>query len=245
MWKVAFMRQNSLGKLWPVSTLTLGGGGIGMVWGETTFDEGVATVRDAVAAGINLIDLAPSYGDGRAERVVGEAFGGRLPDGVRITSKCNLGNPAPEEIEPLLRQSIEGSLGRLRLSRLDLFFLHSNVVPDEDHRAQWPDAAHRMTLYATFVEQIRPVFDRLVGEGLIGAWGLTGIGHPDIIMKLLNERPAPAAVQCIANLLDSLWRAEIFPRTREAARRHDSSARERGRRNGHPRGAGGSADQRN
>ena len=134
--KAAVMRQNSFGKLWPVSALTLGGGGIGMVWGETTFDESVATVHEAVAAGINLIDLAPSYGDGRAERVVGEAFGGRLPDGVRITSKCNLGNPSPKEIEPLLRQSIEGSLGRLQLSRLDLFFLHSNVVPDEDHRAQ-------------------------------------------------------------------------------------------------------------
>jgi predicted oxidoreductase len=70
------MRQNSFGKIWPVSALTLGGGGIGMVWGETTFDECVATVHEAVAAGINLIDLAPSYGDGRAERVIGEAFGG-------------------------------------------------------------------------------------------------------------------------------------------------------------------------
>ena len=47
------MRQNSFGKLWPVSALTLGGGGIGMVWGETTFDECVATVHEAVAAGIN------------------------------------------------------------------------------------------------------------------------------------------------------------------------------------------------
>ena len=60
------MRQNGFGKLWPVSALTLGGGGIGMVWGETTLDECVATVHEAVAAGINLIDLAPSYGDGRA-----------------------------------------------------------------------------------------------------------------------------------------------------------------------------------
>jgi aryl-alcohol dehydrogenase-like predicted oxidoreductase len=109
------LRQNSFGKLPPVSALTLGGGGIGMVWGETNFDECVATVHAAVAAGINLIDLAPRYGDGKAEQVVGEAFGGRLPAGVRVTSKCCLGNPPPEEIEPILRQSIEESLGRLRL----------------------------------------------------------------------------------------------------------------------------------
>jgi aryl-alcohol dehydrogenase-like predicted oxidoreductase len=204
------MQQHQFGKLWPVSALTLGGGGLGMVWGETTFEECVATVHDAVAAGINLIDLAPRYGDGKAEEVVGAAFGGRLPEGVRVTSKCNLGNAQRAEIEPLLRQSIEGSLKRLRLSRLDLFFLHSNVVPDAGHLAGRPDAASRMTLYEIFVAEVRPVFERLVGEGLIGAWGLTGIGHPDTIIRLLGERPAPAAVQCIANLLDSPGALKFF-----------------------------------
>jgi len=237
------MRQNSFGKLWPVSALTLGGGGIGMVWGETTFDECVATVHAAIAAGINLIDLAPSYGDGKAEQVVGEAFGGHLPDGVQVTSKCGLGNPSLEEIEPRLRQSIEGSLGRLRQSRLDLFFLHSNVVPDEDHMARWPEAARRMTLYATFVDHVRPLFERLVGEGLIGGWGLTGIGHPDTIIKLLGERPAPAAVQCIANLLDSPGALKFFDGPAKPSRRHDGGPRERGRRDGYPRGAGGGTDQ--
>jgi hypothetical protein len=58
-----------------------------------------------------------------------------------------------------------------------------------------------MTPYPTFVAHVRPVFERLVAERLIGAWGLTRIGHSDTIIKLLNERPAPAAVQCIANLL--------------------------------------------
>jgi aryl-alcohol dehydrogenase-like predicted oxidoreductase len=204
------MRQQSFGRLWPVSVLTLGGGGLGMVWGETTFDECVATVHDAVAAGINLIDLAPRYGDGKAEEVVGEAFGGRLPAGVRVTSKCNLGNAPGAEIEPTLRRSIDGSLKRLRLSRLDLFFLHSNVVPDERHIARWPDASLRMTLYESFIADVRPVFEKLVGEGLIGAWGLTGIGHPDTIIRLLGERPAPAAVQCVANLLDSPGALKFF-----------------------------------
>jgi aryl-alcohol dehydrogenase-like predicted oxidoreductase len=204
------MQQHSFGRLWPVSALTLGGGGLGMVWGETTFDECVATVHDAVAAGINLMDLAPSYGNGKAEEVVGAAFDGRLPKGVRVTSKCGLGNAPRAEIEPTLRQSIEGSLKRLRLPKLDLFFLHSNVVPDAQHIARWPDAARRMTLYQTFAADVRPVFEKLVGEGLIGAWGLTGIGHPDTIIRLLGERPAPAAVQCIANLLDSPGALKFF-----------------------------------
>jgi aryl-alcohol dehydrogenase-like predicted oxidoreductase len=204
------MQQHTFGKLPPVSTLTLGGGGLGMLWGTTTFDECVATVHAAVAAGITLLDLAPRYGDGKAEEVVGAAFGGHLPAGVRVTSKCNLGNPPAAEIEAILRRSIEGSLTRLRLARLDLFFLHSNVVPDEAFMAGWSDAASRMTPYAIFVDHVRPVFERLVAEGLIGAWGLTGIGHPDTIIRLLNERPAPAAVQCIANLLDSPGGLKFF-----------------------------------
>ena len=204
------MQQHSFGRLSPVSVLTLGGGGLGMVWGETTVEECVATVHAAAEAGITLFDLAPRYGDGKAEEVVGAAFAGKLPEGVRVTSKCNLGNAPPAQIENLLRQSIAGSLQRLRLNRLDLFFLHSNVVPDAEHIARHPDAASRMTLYATFVEHVRPVFERLVAEGVIGAWGLTGIGHPDTIIRLLGEKPAPAAVQCIANLLDSPGGLKFF-----------------------------------
>jgi aryl-alcohol dehydrogenase-like predicted oxidoreductase len=204
------MRQHSFGRLSPVSILTLGGGGLGMVWGATTFEECVATVYEAVAAGITLLDLAPRYGDGRAEEVVGAAFGGRLPAGVRVTSKVNLGNAPSDQIEMLVRQSIAASLSRLRLSRLDLFFLHSNVVPDAHFIARRPDAAARMTPYQTFVDHVRPLFERLVGDGLIGGWGLTGIGHPDTIIRLLGERPAPAAVQCIANLLDSPGGLKFF-----------------------------------
>jgi aryl-alcohol dehydrogenase-like predicted oxidoreductase len=204
------MQQHQFGRLPPVSTLTLGGGGLGMLWGPTTSDECVATVHAAVAAGINLLDLAPRYGDGKAEQVVGEAFGGKLPAGLRVSSKCNLGNPPPGEIETILRRSIEGSLARLRLSRLDVFFLHSNVVPDDAFMAGWCDAAARMTPYPTFVAHVRPVFERLAAEGLIGAWGLTGIGHPDTIIRLLSERPAPHAVQCIANLLDSPGGLKFF-----------------------------------
>ena len=204
------MQQHPFGPLPPVSRLTLGGGGLGMLWGKTTFEECVATVHEAVASGITLLDLAPRYGDGKAEEVVGAAFGGRLPEGVRVTSKCNLGEPPAGEIEGILRRSIEESLARLKLTRLDLFFLHSNVVPDRSFIERRPDAASRMTLYQTFVSQVRPVFERLVGEGLIGAWGLTGIGHPETIIRLLGERPAPAAVQCIANLLDSPGGLKFF-----------------------------------
>jgi aryl-alcohol dehydrogenase-like predicted oxidoreductase len=196
------MDLHKLGSLFPVSALTLGGGGLGMLWGKTTVEECVATVHAAVTAGINLLDLAPRYGDGKAESVVGEAFGGRLPPGVRITSKCNLGNPAADQVEHVLRRSIEASLRRLRQDRLDVFFLHSNVVPDGHPMWNAADVT-RLTPLSLFRSRVRPAFEKLLAEGLIGAWGLTGIGHPDAIIELLAEDPKPGAVQCIANLLDS------------------------------------------
>ena len=197
------MDKGNLGPLGPVSRLTLGGGGLGQLWGRTDRAECVATVRAAVDAGINLIDLAYRYGEGEAELVFGEAFAGRVPDGVRVTSKCLLGNTPAAEIEDRLRQSIHDSLTRLRLERLDLFFLHSNVAPDDHPMRQHPNAAARMTAQGDFVTVVRPCFERFVAEGLISAWGLTGIGHPDAIIDLLGGCPAPAVVQCIANPLDS------------------------------------------
>ena len=197
------MDQGNLGPLGPVSRLTLGGGGLGQLWGRTDRDECVATLRAAVDGGIDLIDLAYRYGNGEAEEVFGIAFDGRPPTGLRVTSKCLLGNTPADRIEEKLRASIHDSLARLRLERLDLFLLHSNVAPDGHHMQRHPDAGARMTAHGDFTATVRPCFERFVAEGLIDAWGLTGIGHPDAIINLLADSPAPAVVQCIANAMDS------------------------------------------
>jgi aryl-alcohol dehydrogenase-like predicted oxidoreductase len=203
------METHQFGRMAPVSALTLGGGGLGQLWGPTTREECVATVKAAVDAGITLIDLAPRYGDGKAEQVVGEAFGGRLPPGVRVTSKCNLGNPPAERIERILRQSIEASLRLTQLERFDLFFLHSNIVPRGNEMWERADISRFVPL-EVFQETIRPLFEKFVAEGLIGAWGITGIGHPGAIVAVLGEEPKPAAVQVIANLLDSPGGLKFF-----------------------------------
>jgi aryl-alcohol dehydrogenase-like predicted oxidoreductase len=125
------MEQRTLGALGPASMLTLGGGGLGQVWGTTTREECVATVREAAAAGVTLFDMAPLYGRGLAEEVLGEAFDGRLPEGARVSTKCLLGDPPPGEVPARLERSLEESLARMRLDRVDLFILHGQVVPDE------------------------------------------------------------------------------------------------------------------
>jgi len=204
------METRNLGPLGPVSILALGGGGIGQIWGETTRKECVATARAAVDDGITLLDMAARYGDGEAEDVIGEAFEGRLPDGVRVTTKCQLGETPPAEIEARLRDSLAGSLKRLRVERVDVFFLHSNIVPDDHPMREHPDASWRMTPRSQFEDAVRPALERLVADGLAGAWGITGIGHPDVIMEVLNEDPAPAVVQAITNPLNSPGGLKFF-----------------------------------
>ena len=93
------MQQRKFGTLGTVSALTLGGSGTGQVWGTTTRAETVATLKAAVDGGITFLDVAPGYGNGEAERVVGEAFSGRLPTGVRISTKCRLGRPPASEVK--------------------------------------------------------------------------------------------------------------------------------------------------
>ena len=198
------MEKRRFGKLGEISALTLGGGGIGQVWGPTTREEAVATVREAVEAGITFLDVAPSYGNGEAELVIGEAFNGRLPDGVRVSTKCRLDNPAPDEVRSLLEKSLDESLGRMKLEEVDLFFLHGQIIPD--------DATDRYegTPRSLFVEVVRPAFEELLSRGRIGAWGITGIGVPSVIIETIGDDPAPAAVQVVANLLDSVGSMKRF-----------------------------------
>ena len=205
------MRQRPFGKLGVASALTLGGGGIAQIWGATTREECIATVREAVDSGIDLLDLAPSYGNGEAESVIGAAFDGKLPADVRITTKCRVGDAPPDQVYDLLSASLTGSLERMKLDHVDIMFLHNSVTLTGK-------GDERMTTTASVTEAVVPAFERLIAEGRIRYWGLTGIGHADALIELLTNGPCPDYIQCIVNLLDSpggLLRGEGSARPRD------------------------------
>ena len=196
------MQKTYLSNLNDVSRMALGGGGIGQVWGKTDRKESVLTIQEAIESGITLIDLAPSYGNGEAERVFGEAFDGSVPDGVYVTTKYRLGSPKPEEVLPLLLQSLEESLERMKVSKVDLMILHGMVVPDGF------DDPTKGTELSLFRSSVGEAFENLIGQGLIGGWGITGIGVPSVLAEVLddaaqNQGPKPSVIQIVTNLLDS------------------------------------------
>jgi aryl-alcohol dehydrogenase-like predicted oxidoreductase len=211
------MRSTTLGPFEGVSRLTLGGGGLGRIWGETEPEECIATVRAAVDAGLTLIDTAPMYGD--CEEVIGLAFQGALPPGVRITTKCQLGEPPPGEAARILEASLDQTLAVMGLDRVDIFFLHSNLCDDDyvyarrnEHRAVFA------TPWSLYTGEVVPALDDLQRRGRIGAWGITGVGVPAVVLRALAWEAKPAAVQAVANLLDSpggMQQYEEDPRPRE------------------------------
>ena len=104
---------------------------------------------------------------------------------MRISTKYSVGNPAAADVPALLEKSLDESLRRMRMERVDLFFLHGRITPD--------DAVSRYqgTPRTLFMEAVRPAYERLVGSGRIGAWGITGIGVPTAVIDTIDEEPPP------------------------------------------------------
>ncbi len=149
-------------------------GGVG--WGPQDDRDSVATIRHAVAAGVDWIDTAAVYGGGHAESIVGEALDGLAPDerplvftkaGIRIDAD----GATRRDLSPAsLREECEGSLRRLRVERLDLYQLH---WPVEDH---------------AIVEEAWATLGELRQEGKIRWAGVSNFG-PELLERCARIRP--------------------------------------------------------
>ena len=103
----------------------LSGLGIG-TWGigedpKKKKDE-IAAIRYGLDNGLNIIDTAEMYGDGKSEKLIGEAIRDYDRDQLFLISKFYPYHATPE----LERKSLEASLERLGTDYLDLYLLHWN-----------------------------------------------------------------------------------------------------------------------
>ena len=198
------MEKRSFKPYGSISALTLGGGGLGQVWGETTREEAIATVNLAVENGINHLDVAPMYGKGEAERVVGEVFKGKDLGDVKITTKCRLGTLPDDKVYERLISSLNKSLDNLNMERVDLFLLHSQLRQDDFQLYTLNEYREtNTTSLSCYYNAVIPAFERLKQEGKIGSWGIGGLGQTQAILEVLNHEIQPEAVQCVVNPLNS------------------------------------------
>ena len=191
------MQQRTFGKTGlQVSVLTLGGGGIGMVWGSTTNEECVETVKAAVANGVNMLDLAPMYGKGKSEEIVGQAWPD-LPTKPLVATKVFIMPDERKDLAGAVQRSIEGSLTRLGLSQVDVFQLHNQIEPQE------PLAPRRLTLREVVgAGGVLEAMQRLKETGVVKALGFTGIARHDVVRELFTDGRVDT-VQLVTNILCS------------------------------------------
>jgi aryl-alcohol dehydrogenase-like predicted oxidoreductase len=167
-----------------------------MVWGPTTEDECIETVKQAVACGINMLDLAPVYGRGKSEEIVGQAWRELSPKPL-VATKVFVMPDDRKDLAGAVRRSLEGSLRRLGLGQIDVFQLHNQIEPQE------PTAPRRLTLR----EVVGPggvlaAMQKLKDEGVVKALGFTGIARHDVVRQLFTDGRLET-VQLVTNILCS------------------------------------------
>ncbi|XP_069111873.1 uncharacterized protein [Argopecten irradians] len=123
------MRYNELGSTdMVVSSLSYGAAALGSVFRATDDTEGVGVVEYVVRHGVNYIDVAPWYGHGKAEKVLGQALQNIPRSSYYLSTKVGRYLPEIDQMfdfraERTIR-SVDESLTRLGLDSVDLIQVH-------------------------------------------------------------------------------------------------------------------------
>jgi aryl-alcohol dehydrogenase-like predicted oxidoreductase len=182
-----------------VSEISLGT----MMFGAATADgEAQRIVDHAAEHGVNFIDTADVYADGRSEAVVGAAIGSRRDQWVLATKVGQRGSASAIDFglsRRYLLRSADASLKRLRTDRIDLYYIH-RVDPD------------------TAWEQVVATFGDLIRVGKVREWGLSNVRgwHIAHVAHLCRQMgvPQPAALQPYYNLMNRQPEVELLPAAR-------------------------------
>ncbi|NGN64798.1 aldo/keto reductase [Streptomyces sp. A7024] len=196
--------------------LGLGLASLGGLFAPVSEDDAVRTVDRAWDMGVRLFDTAPVYGYGRSERRAGAALGSRPREQYVLCTKVGrLIVPGGDDTQPIwadpppgvgprrdysyagVMQSVEESLGRLGLDRIDILHVHD---PDED--------------FPVAVSEAYRALAELRARGTIGAVSI-GVNHAPVAVRYLREvdPPGPDCVMLAGryNLLDHSGLDELLP----------------------------------
>ncbi len=177
------MKQRQLGKDGPmVSGIGLGCLSFGGIFGATTREDSLRCLDAAWDHGITFYDTANIYGNGVSEDVLGEWLRTRHRPAV-IATKASIVGGANRRIDNSgghLRAELEGSLRRLGVDHVALFYIHR-------HEEARP------------IEEVATTLKALIDEGKIGGYGMS-----EIAPYTLRRAHAVHPVRAIQNEY-SLW----------------------------------------
>ena len=177
-----------------VSRAGFGGGGIGQVWGPTSEREAIASVHRALDLGITFFDVAPSYGDGKAEEALGKALEGRT-EPVVVATKVRLRAHEMADVSGAVRRSVDTSLRRLRRDSVDVLHVHNRFTAA---RGEVADSLSADDVLGPVLDAYREVQQ----AGKTRFIGLSAMDHHVPSMHRILERGEYDTVLAYYNLLN-------------------------------------------
>ena len=186
------MELRNLGKTGlRVSTLGFGCGNVGGLIIRGTPAERERAVARAMELGVNYFDTAPSYGDGESERNLGQVLKA-LKAPVQVGTKFRLDPPDLRDIPGAVARSLDASLKRLGMERVDLFQLHNRIEP-----ARGPGALS----LGDVLSEVVPAVQKLRQQGKVGFCGITALGETPALHQAIDAGTIDTAQVCY-NLLN-------------------------------------------
>ena len=184
-----------------LSVLGFGCGAVGgiMVRGDPADQE--RTVARAIGAGVNYFDTAVQYGDGESEKNLGRVLQNLKPANVVVGTKVRLPPGEFGRIADTVRISLEGSLTRLRLDRVDIFHLHNPITEAGGGSAL---SVRQM------LDDVVPAFERLRQQGKIRFLGITALGDTAALHQVIDARVFDSA-QVVYNMLNPSAAEQLPP----------------------------------
>src|SRR5947207_9796424 len=175
-----------------LSVLGFGCGAVGglMVRGDAADQE--RTIARAVAAGVNYFDTAVQYGDGESEKNLGRVLQKLKPANVAVGTKVRLPPGEFGRIDDAVRISLEGSLARLGLDRVDILHLHNPITGNGGGSA---------LSAGQVLDELVPAFERLRQQGKVRFLGITALGDTAALHQVIDARVFDSA-QVVYNMLN-------------------------------------------
>jgi aryl-alcohol dehydrogenase-like predicted oxidoreductase len=175
-----------------VSILGFGCGAVGglMIRGDPADQE--RAVARALEAGVNYFDTAVQYGNGESERNLGRTLEQLKPVDAIVGTKVRLPPTDFGRIGDAVTASLEASLRRLGMERVDVFHLHNAIAASGNGES--------LTVRQV-LDDVVPAFDRLRRQGKTRFLGITAVGDTAALHDAIDARAFDSA-QVSYNMLN-------------------------------------------
>ncbi|MCG6953717.1 MAG: aldo/keto reductase [Betaproteobacteria bacterium] len=206
-----------------VSEVVFGGGYVGGLMVLADEDTRRRVLHRALDAGINWIDTAPLYGQGRSEEAIG-ALLAELAEPPYLSTKVRLDLDTLSDIPGAIERSVHESLRRLRRDSVDLIQLHNQIGTRQGSGVLGAISIEDVLRKGGVADGL----ERVRKQGLTRYIGLTALGEATAIVRALHSGRFDSA-QVYYNLLNPSaarampprWSGHDFSGVCAACARHD------------------------